>query len=334
MLDYSVIIPAYQAEVTLPRCLAALDDQSVAPDRYEIIVVDDGSRDATAAVAEKLARGKRPGRPPMRVIRASHGGPAQARNIGAAAAQGRILLFTDADCEPAHDWLQRMIDVVDADGVSGAKGAYRTHQRSWVARFVQQEYQDKYDRLLTQPSIDFVDTYSAAYRREVFEAGGGFDPALIVNEDQELSFRLTSQGKRLVFAPQAVVYHQHVTSAWRYLRRKFLIGYWKARVLQRHPDKAVRDSHTPQAIKLQIGLLALALVATLMKLFVPAWYVVALTAWLLFLLSMLPFLAKIARRDPIVIVVAPLLIGLRALGLGLGLLTGFVDFNLRRVNRT
>jgi len=334
MIDYSVIIPAYQAEATLPRCLAALDDQSVAPDRYEIIVVDDGSRDNTAAAAEKLARSDRSGRPPVRVIRASHGGPARARNIGAAAAQGRILLFTDADCEPAPDWLQHMTDAVEADGVSGVKGAYRTHQRSWVARFVQQEYQDKYDRMLPQSSIDFVDTYSAAYRREVFEAGGGFDPALSVNEDQELSFRLASQGKRLIFAPQALVYHQHVTSAWRYLRRKFLIGYWKARVLQRHPGKAVRDSHTPQAIKLQIGLLALALVATLMKLFVPGWYVVALTAWLLFLLSMLPFLAKIAQRDPVIVVVAPLLIGLRTLGLGLGLLAGVVNFNLRRMVKT
>jgi glycosyltransferase involved in cell wall biosynthesis len=334
VIDYSVIVPAYQAAATLPRCLAALHDQSVAVDRYEIIVVDDGSRDETAAVADKLLGGDRSNRPAARVIRAPHGGPGQARNLGAAAARGRILLFTDADCEPAHDWLERLTAAVEADGVSGAKGAYRTHQRSWVARFVQQEYQDKYDRMLTQPAIDFVDTYSAAYRREVFEAAGGFDPALSVNEDQELSFRLASQGKHLVFVPAAVVFHQHVTSAQRYLRRKVLIGYWKARVLQRHPGKAVRDSHTPQVVKLQIGLLALALPLSLLALIAPALFSPALLLWLALLLSMLPFVAKIARRDPAIVVIAPFMIGLRALGLGLGLLAGFVNFNFRRVDQT
>ena len=332
MIEYSIIVPAYQAANTLPRCLAALRDQSVAPECYEIIVVDDGSRDGTADAAEKFLSADARRVTHSCLIRAPHGGPGQARNRGAAAARGRILLFTDADCEPAHDWLQQLARALDAGGASGAKGVYRTRQTSAVARFVQQEYQDRYDRMSAQPAIDFVDTYSAAYRREVFEAAGGFDPALIVNEDQDLSFRLASQDKHLVFAPQAVVYHRHVTSAWKYLRRKFLIGYWKARVLQRHPDKALRDSHTPQVIKFQIGALGLALPLSLAALFAPGLFSPALLLWLALLLSMLPFLAKIARRDPAIVPIAPALIGLRALGLGLGLLAGLLRFNLRRVD--
>jgi cellulose synthase/poly-beta-1,6-N-acetylglucosamine synthase-like glycosyltransferase len=323
MIKYSIIVPAYNAAFTLPRCLAALGKQSIDCASYEIIVVDDGSLDQTAIVAERIL-----GPNNAQVIRAAHGGPAQARNLGAQAAHGELLLFTDADCEPAQDWIERLAAAFDDPIVGGAKGVYRTRQRSWAARFVQQEYQDKYDRMRSQSSIDFVDTYSATYRREVFVNYGGFDPAFIADEDQELSFRLTARGVRLVFAPDAIVYHQHVTSLLKYLRRKFSIGYWKALVLKRHPDKAVRDTHTPQTIKVQMGLLALSIIVTITAIFAPIVASVAVGLWLLLLLSMLPLLIKIARRDPPIMLIAPIMIVLRAFGLGTGLAVGLIRFSL------
>ncbi|MFN8596407.1 MAG: glycosyltransferase [Anaerolineae bacterium] len=327
MIQYSIIVPAYQAETTLPHCLAALQDQTLDRAVYEIIVVDDGSTDGTAAVAERALSS------PDRVIRAPHGGPAQARNIGAKAAQGELLVFTDADCEPVHDWLAQITAPFKDPTISGAKGAYRTRQRALIARFVQQEYQDKYDRLAQQPTIDFVDTYSAAYRRAVFEAAGGFDSALIMDEDQELSFRLAAQGHKLIFAPHAIVYHQHVTSAWKYARRKYGVGYWKALVIKQHPSKARRDSHTPQVVKFQMGALALALPTTLLALLgLPS--VVPLALWLALILSMLPLLAKIAQRDPGVVIVAPIMIGVRAFSLGLGLTVGFIKFARQSPSRS
>jgi len=327
MLTYSVIVPAYRATDVLPRCLAALRDQSLPCDAYEIIVVDDGSPDQTADVAEKIL-----GDANGRVIRAPHGGPAHARNLGAQAARGAILAFTDADCEPAHDWLECLTAPLRDETITGTKGVYRTRQKSLVARFVQQEYQDKYDRLANQTTIDFVDTYSAAYRREVFLASGGFDESFTTAsvEDQEFSFRLTAQGHRLVFAPRAVVYHQHDATLSEYARRKFGIGCWKMLVLKRHPGKAVRDSHTPQLLKVQMLLLAGALLTTVATtLNYNAWVVAADVFWLLVLVSMLPLLSKIARRDPAVIVIAPLMIGARALCLGLGLLRGLQRFTLQ-----
>ncbi len=326
MIEYSVIVPVYNGVDVLPRCLAALCRQSVEPSRYETIVVDDGSTDQTASVAEQLLEGH----PHTRVVRMAHAGPAAARNAGARAAQGAVLLFTDADCEPAPDWIERMARALDDPGVAGAKGVYRTRQTSLAARFVQQEYQDKYDRMAGQSTIDFVDTYSAAYRRDVFLASGGFDTAYTTAsvEDQELSFRLASQGHRLVFAPDAVVFHSHDVTLLEYLRRKFGIGYWKALLLRRHPDKAVRDSHTPQVIKVQIGLLAGSLGLTLAASFAPVLSAVAIGAWLLLFLTMLPLLTKIMRRDPAVLLIAPLMIVLRAFGLGTGLAMGLARFTL------
>jgi glycosyltransferase involved in cell wall biosynthesis len=327
-MNFSVIVPAYQAAAVLPNCLNALRQQTIDRAQYEIIVVDDGSTDDSAAVAERTLRDF----PAARVIRAEHGGPARARNLGAQAAQGEVLLFTDADCEPAPGWIEQFARVFADPSVSGAKGTYATQQRSLIARFVQQEYQERYDYTLRQPRIDFIDTYSAAYRRAVFIDNGGFDvsfPTASV-EDQEFSFRLAERGHCLVFAPEAQVVHRHNTTPARYFRRKYHIGYWKMYVLKRHPGKAVHDSHTPQVIKIQIGLLAAALTSTLAMFMFPIGPLITIGLWTAFGLSMLPLLIKIARRDPPVLLVAPIMIFVRALALGLGLFSGALRFQILR----
>jgi glycosyltransferase involved in cell wall biosynthesis len=330
-VNFSVIVPAYQAAAFLPACLGALQRQTIDQSQYEIIVVDDGSSDGTADAAEQALRGF----PAVQIIRAEHGGPARARNLGACSARGDLLLFTDADCEPAPDWIEHFARAFVEPSISGAKGTYATRQRSLIARFVQQEYQERYDHTARRATIDFIDTYSAAYRRRIFEENGGFDAVsfrAIGVEDQELSFRLAERGHRLVFVPEALVYHRHLTSVRRYFRRKYNIGYWKMYLLKRYPGKAVRDSHTPQSVKVQIALLAAALAGTLGACLPPAGPLIAIGLWITFGLSMLPLLIKIARRDPPVLLVAPIMIFVRTLALALGLFGGALRFHVFRLD--
>ena len=315
----SVVVPAYNAAETLDDCLTALGRQTVEREAYEVIVVDDGSTDATAEIAETYD---------VRLVRQENAGPAAARNRGAEMARGELLLFTDADCAPAPDWMERLISPFSDPEVVGAKGVYWTRQRSLVARFVQLEYERKYARMEREKQIDFVDTYSAAYRRDVFLANGGFETLFTTSsvEDQELSFRLARKGYRLVFVPDAAVTHVHDVTPLEYGRRKLNIGMWKALLLRWHPERAVRDSHTPQVLKLQLGLAGLLCLSLLA---VPMWSAaawVALAALLIFFGSSLPFLAGIARKDPVVTLVAPFLLLVRALALGVGLVVGAVRF--------
>jgi cellulose synthase/poly-beta-1,6-N-acetylglucosamine synthase-like glycosyltransferase len=103
-----------------------------------------------------------------------------------------VVLFTDADCVPVPDWIEQMIAPLVDRCAAGVKGAYRTRQAGLLPRFVQLEYQDKYDRMVGQDGIDFVDTYSAGYRQSVLLEEGGFDesfPGAAV-EDIDLSSRL------------------------------------------------------------------------------------------------------------------------------------------------
>ena len=322
-----MIVPAYNAAGTLSSCLAALASQVYPCSSYEVIVVDDGSTDATAAIAHDAG---------VSLITQPNAGPAAARNRGAAAAQGELLLFTDADCVPVPGWISALVAPFSDPSVAGAKGAYLTRQRGGVPRFTQLEYQERYDRMAGRETIDFIDTYSAAYRRDVFLANSGFDsvfPTASV-EDQELSFRLAEKGYRLVFAPDALVYHRHNPTLRAYVRRKFYIGYWKALIARWHPSRMAQDSHTPGTVKLQMALAALSLLSLAVALIgslvfglraVPVWALVLAVA-VVFVVTEIPFLVKAWHRDRGVVLPAVGLLWARAFALGTGFALGVVRF--------
>ncbi len=318
----SVVIPAFNAAATLDLCLDALACQTVAADSYEVLVVDDGSSDDTPSRAAA--------HPGVRLLSQAHAGPAAARNLGVRQARGEIVLFTDADCAPAPDWIERMAAPFSAEEggappVAGVKGTYRTSQTQLVARFVQAEYEEKYRRMARQDTIDFVDTYSAGYRRDAFVESGGFDTRFPVDsvEDQELSFRLARRGYRMVFVPQAQVTHWgHPRSLAAYWRRKFKIGYWKVIVVRQHPGKLWSDSHTPQSLRLQILLVALIGLCLLGAILWPPLGWGSAAAALLFLATTFPFSYYEWGKDRAVAVAAPLLFLTRALALGVGFVAG------------
>jgi cellulose synthase/poly-beta-1,6-N-acetylglucosamine synthase-like glycosyltransferase len=319
----SVIVPVYNGARTLDACLNALFHQTIAPSRYEVIVVDDGSTDGSAQVAARYG---------VMLVSQEHAGAAAARNQGARQAQGCILVFTDADCEPCCDWIEQMLAPFGDPGVVGVKGAYRTRQSSLIARFAQAEYEEKYDRLARADWIDFVDTYAAAYRRDVFVEQGGFDPGFRFDEDQEFSFRLAAAGYKMVFARTAIVYHQHPSRLRAYAKRKAQLGRWKVQVHLRYPLKAASDSYTPWTQKAQIGLLPLIgglSIAAIVGL-VP-WSIILLVAFL-GLASTVPLTVKALRQGWSVALVAPALALVRAGALLLGIGWGIVG--LFRVLKT
>ncbi len=328
----SVIVPVYNGDKLIERCLDALRQQTLAAEHFELLVVDDGSQDATAAQVQAwMAR--HPAYQ-VRLVQQANAGPAAARNHGAQLAQAPLLLFTDADCAPTPTWIATLIAAFADPSVAGAKGTYLSTQPEWVARFVQTEYEDRYDRMAGQPQIDFIDTYSAAYRRDIFLENGGFDPIFTTAsvEDQEFSFRLAQKGYHLLFNPLAKVVHFHDRDVGDYLRRKYYIGYWKALLARWHPERMIQDSHTPQVLKVQIVLLAALLGAIGLGMIGFFWpplrwgWALAGGTLLAFLLTTLPFVAKLARRSWSLALAGPFLLMVRALALGSGFLVGTIHF--------
>lgn len=324
-LRVTVIIPVYNDETGIGRCVAACLRQSYPRDQYEVLVVDDGSTDCTGDVAAAAG---------ARVIRQDNAGPAAARNAGAAHARGELLVFTDADCTPQPDWLERLTAPFARPEIVGAKGRYCSEQTALVARLVQTEYEEKYDRMAQYATIDFIDTYSAVYRREVFLANGGFDPAFPVPsaEDQELSFRLAEQGYVMVFVPSAVVAHRH-TDRWQaYVRRKARYGYWQILNRWRHPQTVLRDSHTPQTQKLQIVLITLLPPALLAALAAPALSLLPLAVVAAFVASAAPFVRRAAVKGPAMGAAALPFLVTRAAALATGMIAGALTIPFRRLD--
>jgi len=316
-VSVSIIIPTFNGALRIGNCLDALLNQVVSQNA-EILVVDDGSNDNTVEVV-----GRYPG---VRLISQANAGPAAARNHGAQEARGAIILFTDDDCVPMPDWLDSMLVPFKDPEVVGAKGVYRTRQKRLAARFVQTEYEDRYHLMASLPSIDFIDTYSAAFRRDRFLEMSGYDTAFPVAcaEDIELSYRMSARGWKMVFVPTAIVYHTHPDTFWRYLKKKYKFAFWRVLAVRKNPKKGVKDSHTPQVMKLQLLFLPALLFAVAFDFVMrPAISTTVIVA-AVFTLSTLPFALRAIGKDPITGLLSPVLLAARACAQVLGVTAGVI----------
>ena len=328
-LKITAVIPAYNAAATLPTCLAGLIGQTFTTAlQLEIILVDDGSTDCTAILATDFAAQG------VRLVSIQHSGAAAARNAGvnASSSDSVAILFTDADCVPASNWAECLTKRLLAaePQVAGIKGIYRTRQTSPVAQFVQAEYDDRYERLKKTGSLDFCDTYCAAFRREILQVYP-FDESLpgAVVEDAELGWRLRNQGYQFAFEPGAVVYHQHAATLSHYFRRKFRIGRWRVDLYREYPQRLGGDSHTSQAAKLQMIWLALVIgwlgLLPSSRGWVRRWvWRGLLVSNLALQLSFGPFLARVGQRHKRLLPVAWLMLHVRTLAFTTGALWGIV----------
>jgi glycosyltransferase involved in cell wall biosynthesis len=190
-MSAAVVVPARDAAATLPATLDALAEQTAAA---EVIVVDNGSRDATAALAQAHPA-------VTRVVRRERGeGPGAARNAGVAATTATALAFTDADCAPAPGWLAAGLAALEhAELVQGRvvpDGPVGASEHSvWVDR-----------------ETGLYETANLFVRREWFDRVGGFGPGIEAagrpfGEDVLFGWALRRAGARTAFSADALVRH-------------------------------------------------------------------------------------------------------------------------------
>src|SRR3989338_331939 len=319
----SVIVPAYNSEKTIESCIEALLLQDYQKELYEVIVVDDGYTDNTAQKIKKF---------PVKYIWQKNSCPASARNNGVTYANGDTILFTDSDCMPDVNWISEMVKPFKDINVMAVKGAYRNKQKSIVARFAQLEFEERFEMLKKAEYIDMVDTYSAGFRKDIFLKMGGFDTSFPVanNEDTELSYRMSRRGLKMVFNPEAIVYHlNHPDSIKRYARLKFWRGYWRIVVYKKYPDKMLKDTYTPQSLKLQsLSLLLLFMDIPFVLIFPMYGIYIFLFIFTSFVILSIPFILLAFKKDPLIVVLAPFFLVLRASSIGFGALRGIAHRTL------
>lgn len=321
----SIIIPAYNNERTIQDCVKSVKEQRI-DGTFEVIVVDDGSSDATSALAENCG---------AIVLRQENAGPAKARNNGARHSTGEVLVFIDSDCLAEKNWLSEMLSAFADKSVCGVQGAYRTRQKSLVARFVQIEIEERYEKMKRSENLDWIGSYSAAYRKKDFFEAGGFDESFPIasGEDPELSYKMAEQGKKLVFNPQAIVYHSHPDSLEKYVRTKFFRAFYRIPLYKKHAQKAVSDSYTPQLLKVQIALFYMIVAGKALWLLGIVSLQVPLAVFVVLLISTLPLAFFATKKDLAVGLATPFIVVVRTIAFGTGLLAGALFADKREKNK-
>jgi glycosyltransferase involved in cell wall biosynthesis len=214
----SIVVPTRDRIVSLRRCLQALEQQSIG-ERVEVIVIDDASTDESQ-VAAIVARSQE-----ATVVRHERRrGPAAARNSGVRASVGRFVCFTDDDCEPAPDWLERLQArlLAGADAVAGATVNARPSDA--LAEASQLVASSLVRGVPGEPGeILFAPSNNLACRRDLLVTVP-FDESYPVaaGEDRDWCVRMRRAGFRLEYEPSAVVRHHHdldLHAFWRQHRR-------------------------------------------------------------------------------------------------------------------
>jgi glycosyltransferase involved in cell wall biosynthesis len=230
----SIVVPAYNSSRTIRSCIEACLNQDYP--ELEVIVVDDGSTDGMG----EIVRGY-----PVRYIRKPNGGPASARNVGWRAAIGEIVCFTDADCIPVRDWVSRLVSGYTSDEVAAVGGSYEiVNPDSLLATCIHEEI---IQRHLSMPrEVDYLGSFNLSLRKRVLEEVGGFDEGYrkASGEDNDLSYRLSKLGYKLIFDSEAKVAHHHPERLWPYLLHQFRHGYWRMKLYREHPYMAKGDVYS------------------------------------------------------------------------------------------
>jgi GT2 family glycosyltransferase len=227
---FSVIVCTRNGKQRIGKCLGAL--QKIPGPGHQVLVVDDGSCDGTAEfVATHF--------PQVQLLRLEHGGLSVARNAGAAAASGDILAFTDDDCEPDIEWLQRLRRVF-ADGRFAAAGGPNLPPRphTWRAAVVCAAPGAPSHVLLDDEEAEHLPGCNLAVTRLAFEAIGGFDPQFhTAGDDVDFCWRLRDAGFRLGFAAGAFVWHWRRPSVCAFLRQQIGYGHAEHLLINKHPQR-------------------------------------------------------------------------------------------------
>lgn len=241
---FSVVIPTYNRQPILEKCLKALENQQLRGNSvfagYEVVLVDDGSTDGTLEWLESQSSEF----PHVRSLSQDHQGPAAARNLGVQQAKGDTIIFIDSDLVVTEYFLQSHADTL----VEGQQrlGSDRLFTYGWVINTCNFDNPTSEPYKLTDFSAAYFATGNVAIARKWLEKAGLFDTRFQLYgwEDLELGVRLKQLGLKLVKCPEAVGYHWHPPFALeqipRMIDREIQRGRMGVLFYQKHPTWDVR----------------------------------------------------------------------------------------------
>jgi GT2 family glycosyltransferase len=228
------VVCSYNGSRTIRQTLEAL--RAVRYPKFEVVVVDDGSTDSTAAIAGEYE---------ARVISTSNQGLSAARNAGWQAARGEIVAYLDDDAMPDVHWLQYLASVFMAHDYAGVGGPnLGVPEDGFVSQCVDHAPGNPTHVLLTDREAEHLPGCNMAFRRSCLEAIEGFDAQFrIAGDDVDLCWRLRQRGWKLGFHPGALVWHHRRGTLGGYWRQQLNYGRAEAMLERKWPEKYNAAGH-------------------------------------------------------------------------------------------
>ncbi len=223
----SVVVCVYNGDRTMEQCLASLEVLNYP--NYEVIVVNDGSTDRTLEISQKF--------PYCRIISQPNLGLSVARNVGAEAATGTIIAYTDSDCVADRDWLTYLVGKMIASDLAACGGPnFPPPEDSLIPAAVAVSPGGPTHVLMSDDVAEHIAGCNMAFRRDVLLAVGGFDPIYrAAGDDVDICWRFQDAGHAIGFSPAAVVWHFRRNTVKAYLGQQRGYGKAEALVYGKHP---------------------------------------------------------------------------------------------------
>jgi succinoglycan biosynthesis protein ExoA len=320
----SVIMPVRNEATTIQRSLSSVFSQDYPADRLEVIIVDGISKDGTKEVIQQLVSEQR--RISTSIIDNPKMITPAALNVGIHRAKGEIIIRVDGHCEIKHDYVTHCVEHLQNDAADGVGGAIVTLGDTITAQAIAHATSSFFgvgDALfrLRRNTHDFTDSVPfPAYKRDIFNRFGYYDEEMLCNEDDEFNYRLREMGGRILLARDVRSRYYCRSSIRALWVQYFRFGFWKIRVMQKHPRQLrVRQFAPP--------VLVLALIGSLLLAFFPFTRILAPAIPLLYIFAnLIVSLYTGIRYGWRTLPILPFVFATVHLSYGVGFLAGLVKF--------
>lgn len=320
----SIIMPVRNEGAYIERSLGAVLGQDYPAERIEVLVVDGMSTDGT----REVIRARQVAYPRLRLIDNPRHIVPPGLNLGIAQARGDIIVRVDGHCQIAPDYVSRCVEHLLADGVEAVGGPIETVGETNEAQAIALAMSSwfgvggsAFRTVKDRPAL--VETVAfPAYRRETLERLGPFDEQLVRNQDDEYNYRLLKSGGRILLSPDIRSRYYSRSSLPSLWRQYYQYGYWKVRVMQKHPRQMRWRQFAPPAFV--AGLTGSSILGLFFR---PFRWLGALIAGLYLVANLLASFSLGRehgwRHIPRLLIIHPIL----HLSYGLGFLAGLVNYS-------
>jgi len=320
----SIILPIQNESAYIEKSLCSIFAQDYRDDGMEILIADGMSKDNTRGIVREFARDH----PEIQIRILDNPGKIvpTGMNIALREAEGSIIIRVDGHCIIAPDYIRKCVGHIQKDNVDGVGGPMESIGETKIAKAIafgmsspfgvgNSAFRTIFGKSMLADTVPFP-----AYTRQIIERAGSYDEELVRNQDDEYNYRIRELGGKILLADDVRSTYFSRTSLKGLWRQYFQYGFWKVRVLQKHPHQMSLRQFVPPVFVLALLTSALLALSSILR---PLSFIAPLT----YLLANLgASLWTASRRGWFALPYLPLVFAILHLSYGLGFLAGLLKF--------